>query len=174
MEQQAEREQATRRQYEHMRTQLQAATESTRESASLLGAALADRRDVLRLIDVMSTSPVSIKVVLETYLKKLRGEHRQRPRQVRHQRGRPQHLRQRAHLHRTHHQTETGGREQGEGRGAGAAFAGAACAAGAALDAEVARGAGHYAQGQSQQGARHSRSKPQTRALSGATTTAPC
>mmetsp|Transcript_29766 Transcript_29766/g.67505 ORF Transcript_29766/g.67505 Transcript_29766/m.67505 type:complete len:165 (-) Transcript_29766:45-539(-) len=71
MEQQAEREQATRRQYEHMRTQLQAATESTRESASLLGAALADRRDVLRLIDVMSTSPESIKVVLEAYLKKL-------------------------------------------------------------------------------------------------------
>jgi hypothetical protein len=70
MEQQAEREQATRRQC--MRTQLQVATESARVSAAaLLGASLADRRDVLRLIDVMSTSPVSIKVVLETYLKKL-------------------------------------------------------------------------------------------------------
>ena len=60
-----------KRQYVQLKQQVQVLQEEGQQVAQQLHAAQMDRKDVLRLVDIMSASPAGIKSVLESYLKKL-------------------------------------------------------------------------------------------------------
>lgn len=66
-----EREKVLQMQLVALKKQCQALQQQYQASTQRHADAMADRKDVLLLVDIMSASPVGIKTVLEAYLKQL-------------------------------------------------------------------------------------------------------
>ena len=71
-----ERETALKRQYNQLKQSVGDMQSKLKDAESQLAGAQSDRKDVLRLIDIMSASPAGITTVLDAYLKKLGKEER--------------------------------------------------------------------------------------------------